>query len=272
MATTNTKFNFKGIAVHGGQFHADDVFCVAMAQIIKPEITIYRISDKDVEKFNAAEDIIVCDIGGGKFDHHQRDAKRRASGEKYAACGLFLEAYWELLFPTEDTFRSFEEQIIVPVELQDNNGPRMANPLSIMIGGLNPTDGGNADEAFLHAVQIAKELILGQIAAAEEKVRKHNQIVAPAMERCQGTGILDLPQFGKLDYAHDEGFSFAIYPSNRGGYNVQQVDESLPAEWLEEKPQGCTFVHAGLFLAAFETKEAALEAVLPLVSKSKQTR
>ena len=40
MATTNTKFNFKGIAVHGGVFHADDVFCVAMAQIIKPEITI----------------------------------------------------------------------------------------------------------------------------------------------------------------------------------------------------------------------------------------
>ena len=135
-----------------------------------------------------------------------------------------------------------------------------------MIGGLNPTEGGNADEAFLHAVELVKELILGQIAAAEEKVRKHNQIVAPAMKRCQGTGILDLPQFGKLDYAHDAGFKFAIYPSNRGGYNVQQVDESLPAEWLEEKPQGCTFVHAGLFLAAFETKEAALEAVLPLVS------
>ena len=266
MATTNNKFNFKGIAVHSGQFHADDVFCVAMAQLIKPEIQVFRISDKDVEKFDAAEDIIVCDIGGGQFDHHQRDAKRRASGEKYAACGLFLETYWELLFPTEDTYRAFEEQIICPVELQDNNGPRCGNPLSIMIGGLNPTEGGNADEAFLHAVEIAKELILGQIAAAEEKVRKHLEIVAPAMKRCQGTGILDLPQFGKLDYAHDADFKFALYPSNRGGYNIQQVDESLPAEWLEEKPQGCTFVHAGLFLAAFETKEAALEAVLPLVS------
>lgn len=263
---TNNKFNFRGIAVHAGQFHADDVICVAMAQIICPEITVYRISDKDVEDFNVMDDVIVCDIGGGRFDHHQRDAKRRASGEKYAACGLFLEAFWEYLFPTEDTYRAFEESIIIPVELQDNNGPRMGNPLSIMLGGLNPTDGGNADEAFLHAVDLAKELILGQIAAATDKVAKHNLIVAPAMEACAGTGLLDLPQFGKLDYAHNVGFKFALYPSNRGGYNLQQVDESLPAEWLEEKPKGCTFVHAGLFLAAFETKEAALEAVLPLVS------
>ena len=266
MATTNNTFNFKCIAVHSGQFHADDIFCVAMAQIIKPEIRIFRISDKDVEKYNAMDDVIVCDIGGGRYDHHQRDAKRRASGEKYAACGLFFEQWWPLLFPTEDTAKAFEEAVIIPIELQDNNGPQMGNPLSIMLGGLNPTDGGNADEAFIHAVEITKELILGQIAAAEEKVRKHLEIVAPAMEACAGTGLLNLPQFGKLDYAHDAGFKFALYPSNRGGYNIQQVDESLPAEWLEEKPQGCTFVHTGLFLAAFETKEAALEAVLPLVS------
>lgn len=263
---TNKKFNFRGIAVHAGQFHADDVICVAMAQIISPEITVYRISDKDVDEFNAMNDVIVCDIGGGRFDHHQIDAKRRPSGEKYAACGLFLEEFWEELFPTEDTFRAFEEQVIVPIELQDNNGPRVPNPLSIMVGGLNPVNGGNADEAFLHAVGIVKELILGQIAGANDKVRKHLEIVAPAMKRCQGTGILDLPTFGKLDYAHNAGFSFALYPSNRGGYNLQQVDSRLPVEWLEEKPRGCTFVHAGLFLAAFETKEAALEAVLPLVS------
>lgn len=269
MTTTNT-FNFDTIVVHSGQFHTDDVLCVAMAKLINPDIRVERVPQITEEMTND-DKVIICDVGEGEFDHHQYDAKRRAdSGEKYAACGLFLEAFWEELFPTEDTFRSFERDIIIPVELQDNKGAaRAGNPLSILIGGLNPTNGEDADQAFLHAVSLVQELVLGQINAAIDKVRKHEQVVAPAMKKCQGTGILDLPEFGKLDYAHDAGFSFALYPSNRGGYNLQQVDESLPEAWLEEKPKGCTFVHAGRFLAAFETKEDALAAATPLVSASR---
>ena len=258
-------FNYGTIVVHSGIFHADDVFCVAMARIIDPEIKVLRVPQVSEELAND-DSVIVCDIGGGRFDHHQLDAKHRESGEKYAACGLFLEEFWEHLFPTEDAFRKFEEDIIIPVEQQDNNGPRVGNPLSIMIRGLNPLNEENTDEAFLRAVELVEELILGQVAIANDKMQKHLSIVAPAMKRCKGTGILDLPEFGKLDYAHGNGFSWAIYPSNRGGYNLQSVDDRLPTEWLENKPHGCTFVHAGLFLAAFITKEDALAAISPYVS------
>ena len=84
------KFNYNTIMVHGGLFHTDDVMCVAMAHIINPSIKIERVFEVPE---NITDDCIVCDIGGGRYDHHQPDTEIRETGYKYAACGLFFRDF-----------------------------------------------------------------------------------------------------------------------------------------------------------------------------------
>ena len=68
-----------------------------------------------------------------------------------------------------------------------------------------------------------------------------------------------------------------VAPSNRGGWNILtiKVDKdsfedvmSLPKEWLENKPEGCTFVHTARFIATFNTKDAAITAAKTVLNQT----
>lgn len=70
---------------HGGRFHADDVFSARLLKMVYPDIRIIRT-------FTVPDDFegIVFDIGGGKYDHHQKDSDIRDNGIPYVAfdyCG-----------------------------------------------------------------------------------------------------------------------------------------------------------------------------------------
>lgn len=63
------KNKVKKIVVHNGTFHADDVLCVAMVQLAFPKVAIMRIEKNQLREIDLNE-IIVADIGFGKYDHH----------------------------------------------------------------------------------------------------------------------------------------------------------------------------------------------------------
>ena len=58
------------ITIHNGRFHADDVFCAALCQIINPKIQIIRT--RDLNEFKG----LCCDVGGGRYDHHPINGAR----------------------------------------------------------------------------------------------------------------------------------------------------------------------------------------------------
>lgn len=79
------------IATHSGKFHADDVWAVAVLDVLFPGCTLIRT--RDPEKIRAAD--FAVDVGGiwdpqaGRFDHHQKGfAGARQSGVVYASAGL----------------------------------------------------------------------------------------------------------------------------------------------------------------------------------------
>lgn len=84
------------IATHGGKFHADDAWAVAVLHILFPDSEIIRT--RDTALIEAAD--FAVDVGGiwhpasGRFDHHQKgfDAAR-ASGVPYASAGLVWREY-----------------------------------------------------------------------------------------------------------------------------------------------------------------------------------
>jgi len=84
------------IATHGGKFHADDAWAVAVLDILFPDAGIVRT--RDPAAIEAAD--FAIDVGGiwdpatGRFDHHQKgfDATR-ATGVPYASAGLVWREY-----------------------------------------------------------------------------------------------------------------------------------------------------------------------------------
>ena len=259
---------------HGGVFHADDVFSSALLELMNPSIEIARI-------FSVPEDAeLVFDIGGGLYDHHQEDSAVRENGIPYAAFGLLWRDLGAEFLGSKEEADLFDQNFVQPIDLTDNTGE--PNTLSSAIGSFNPTWDDNAekaDERFRDAVEFAVQILLNYKKRAEGKLKAHT-LVEEALNSSKD-GIVVLPRFAPWQEVliPEEKARLVIYPSQRGGYNLQVVPKEygtqepkvpIPKKWLlETAPKGCTFVHKGLFLAAFTTKDDAVDAASTMVQQYK---
>lgn len=255
---------------HGGKFHADDVFSAALLRYLRPDIQITR----GVE-VPAGFDGIVFDIGGGMFDHHGPDRECRRNGVPYAAFGLL----WRVLgagIVGENQARLFDENFIQPLDLNDNTGEQ--NSLADAIGSFNPLwdSQDHPDECFWQAVEFAGVVLEKRIEEARA-VTRADELVRDAYARMQG-GVVILPCYAPWKNAlYRSDAVFVVYPSQRGGYAAQCVNDTrrkapkrpFPMGWAglsDEALQkrsgipGLRFCHASRFLVTGETKEAVLEA------------
>ena len=253
---------------HGGVFHADDVFSTALIKMLNPNVEVER-------GFQVPEDFVgvVYDIGGGEFDHHQTDKALRANGKPYAAFGLLWRSYGHELLEdkyVEDFDRLFVEQL----DYSDNTGE--FNLLANVISKMNPNWNENisADAAFDKAVAFAMEILEHYMANYRAKENAYKEVEKYIIN----SEILVLPKFvpWKEAVCHRDIY-YVIFPSNRGGYNIQAVPMSphditlkkgFPEAW-----RGCqvdrlreltgvetvTFCHSAGFMSATETLEDAIK-------------
>ena len=88
------KMVFKGedanCITHSGTMHADDVFATAFLELYLGDIKVFRTNSLD---FSVSQSAIIYDIGRGKFDHHQVDAKKRENGITYSSFGLLWNEF-----------------------------------------------------------------------------------------------------------------------------------------------------------------------------------
>jgi transketolase C-terminal domain/subunit len=84
------------IVTHGGKFHADDAWAVAVIKVCTPRRELVRTRDQAI----IDRGDIVIDVGGiwdpalGRFDHHQKGfSGARQSGVPYASAGLVWREY-----------------------------------------------------------------------------------------------------------------------------------------------------------------------------------
>lgn len=102
-----------------------------------------------------------------------------------------------------------------------------------------------------------------------------------AYEKCHKSGVVILPEFMPWQniICQTDDVKFVIYPSNRGGYNLQAVPIQLgrrglripiPTDLPEIYPGECTFVHQAGFLASFESAECALYAARKLIKEESE--
>jgi len=254
---------------HAGVFHADDVFSAALLEMLFDEIEIvrtFKVPDQ------IKDDEIVFDIGGGKFDHHKeleyRDDEKTMP---YAAFGLLWREFGHELV-SDMGFKTIERELVIPIDKADNGCE--FNPLTSFISKLNMSwnddnkdDPKYLDKRFRLAVWNASSILftfinrskstdaaVKVIEESSDKYKEHfdNHILVldkyvPWKDICNE---MELP------------IRFAVYPSLRGGYNIESIDSDkypLPEEWLDELPEGMTFCHLSRFLAATNTLEDAIK-------------
>lgn len=266
------------LIVHAGIFHTDDVLCAAFAQILNPKVKIIR-TNHVTDDMTLENGILVADIGGGRFDHHQKDAVTDANGLRYAACELMFHEFKDEIFPDEVPTDFL--CILRRIGLTDNYGPA-AGPRTEITGFVNsciPTweETKTMDQAFLDAVQAVKvhfvipavrgkkydgrwflesDMALDRKVANDTAEDHAKVIVQSAIVAAGDKPYIVLDKFVPWQ---KQGAEYAVFPALRGGYAlVCDMGGHLPESWITTKPEGCNFVHAARFMASFDTLEQAI--------------
>lgn len=289
------------ISVHAGTFHADDVACVSICKMLNLNVEYDRITRvTDLDDVLADDNVIVADIGGGIFDHHGPAAKTRRDGGPHSACTLLWErfgseatkVYLSHLSGDDVTEVStkLEDEILFRIADEDNGLFCPGYTLNSIIAQMNPNwDDGcpcAADAAFTEAVLLMDEILKTALKRYASQV-KGKEFVQKALAKKQN-GVVILEKYVPWkDYViADPDALVMVFPSNRGGWNIQMVPKSMegfetrvdtPYDWhgisgldAEDKMPGMTFCHRNGFLASFRTKENAVAAAQHLAFQKEE--
>ena len=284
MITITNDINKAEFITHAGNFHADDVFSTAFLEKLYGNITLIRLKEyiDDGSK-------LAYDIGGGLYDHHQKDAKKRPNGLTYSGFGLLWNSFGlkyleKLKLPNkEDIFKIFDDLLVTQIDAVDNGEFSIESSFNIyliddLIKLYRPNTNEEENTCFLEAVAFASELF--------DKILKDCLIKVETINKLKNNlniqnRVLILKEFIPYEYAIfyldiAKDIDFVIYPSNRGGYTTHTVPISykstiskipLNAKWaglrnseLQKVSQIKTakFCHRNLFIANADTLEDAL--------------
>lgn len=276
---------------HAGNMHADDVFSTAFLELYQKNIYVFRTPNIP-STYEEKENVFIYDIGLGKYDHHQTNARIRDDGIIYCSFGLLWESYGkdflekENYSNVEDLYQAFIKDLVEAIDADDNgqfpkiDAPYKVKTLSDIIKLYNPKYGCTEDinDQFLKAVEFAKTIIIEELYSLSGRIiaKKHVLELLPQVKDHVLVLEEHMPYLeAVLEYDLKNKIYYAIFPSNRGGYMVKALQKTLtdhtlrkpfPKEWcgLDEKDlermtgiKDITFCHNGQFLCATRTKEAA---------------
>ena len=274
---------------HSGTMHTDDIFSTAFLDLYLGNIKVFRTTDVPSD---ISEDVIVYDIGRGKFDHHQEDALKRDTGITYCGFGLLWKEFGRDFLTkrgidnVEDVFNTFDKDLIEAIDADDNGVfPKIeasykVKTLSEVFKLFNPgyKSGQKENDQFKKAVTFAKVIIEEELVSVIGKVIAKEQVLKALEKKENHTLYLDeyMPyEQTVLTTESAADVYFAVYPSNRGGYGIKTIPISqedhtkrldFPASWaglVDEELEnvsgikGLRFCHSTRFLATCDSLETA---------------
>ena len=184
------KPNNMHILVHDGIFHSDDALCIALilearemaysaiGLVYVGGVSIHR--SRKVEEFvNKFKNVLylVADVGGGKYDHHNRDRECYPNGVMYSAVGKILRD-----IPEEIISKDLKEELLIEglygVQTQDNGQKdltsKFPNPFNFVYQfNANWTEklyGEEQDEAFDKVVKMCQKVLHRMIENCSAKI------------------------------------------------------------------------------------------------------
>lgn len=286
--------SMKKIVTHDGKFHADDIFGVAVLQVVFGAEELNIVRTREQSEIDGAD--IVLDVGGEydparyRFDHHQNGAPVRENGIPYAAFGLVWKEYGEQVAGTKEIAEKIDNRFVQPIDAGDNGVALYTtnhfevSPLELhaFLESFMPPLGSdrNEDEAFFKAVDIAREYLLRVIENYQAKeILKAEATRAYEASEDKQVLVFDSPMKRGI-FSDFEGVLAIVTPVGSDGFKwsaqvVPLEGESFatkslfPVEWAGLKDgeletvsgiNGALFCHKGRFLFMSKTKEGAIAA------------
>lgn len=282
------------VVTHGGEYHTDDVFAVALLDILFDDLEIVRVPRG--EEIPDSEYVVdvgkIYDPGENKFDHHQKGgAGERDNGVPYASFGLVWKKFALDLCKSEEVSEYVDKKLVQPVDASDNGfqyfeSYGIVNPYLIqrMFSAFNPTwkEDASPDEAFNHMLKIAKEIILREVEIAthfleakKDILNTYNssldkRIIVFGEEVPYGSDVGQvLADLGEPVYAvfykqRDKKWQVLAISKEPG---TQMQRKSLPENWRGKEESelkeitgfdGISFVHNSGFMLICDDKETAI--------------
>lgn len=185
----------KTVATHSGTFHPDEVFAIAVLQLVYPNIKITRTRDPNI--FEACDARV--DVGNKysfdtlDFDHHQKEgAGKRENGIPYASAGLVWKHFGRELVAKKE-FETIDKKLFQPIDADDSGVKIYQNSYDIspytiidVINTFKPLWNETQktfDEQFLEAVNFAKNILLRIIAAAKANTLAEQEVLSCIKEK-----------------------------------------------------------------------------------------
>ena len=260
MINTTKNVNEATLITHGGKFHADDVMSTVILEMAFENVIVCRVLEvpKKVKKGT-----IIYDVGGGRWDHHQRGGNgARKNGIPYAASGLIwrdfgdgvIKCYAPKLKNVNEIWDAVDKMLIQGIDATDNGVANNYNSQGVsvmsicqLIANYNPlwNEKGDYDKAFLNACDMAREILANVIKKAISTYMA-KEIVQKSIDNASNH-IMILKKFVPWErylYLSTNPKSidiwFVVYPSLRGGFNWQTVPmylksqkpmKQVPKEW-----------------------------------------
>ncbi len=253
--------------LHGGVFHADDVFCAIFGKLCNQSMNIERTTSRiNLEDVDTCFRTLYADVGDGQFDHHSVTTEWKPGIPHCAATKMWEQfkdeiceyACFNSLIKVRDitnahkldiihkTEKMFENYILKHIALQDNGQNTHEDMLITVIQSFQPNwnDAITMDEGFENCVSsllpVVKNIFMrfaSKITATEEvEARINNSDV-----KTTGIVILDnfVPWQGAV-CAIPEALIVVFHDKERDQWNIQAVPEkpgsrvlriNLPARW-----------------------------------------
>lgn len=282
--------------VHNGIFHADDIFCVALVNLIRSmsgvkKINTIRVSDIKEIADEDREKYLVCDLLGGDFDHHMAADKKAYRDEEhkfpYASFGLLWKALGSAFIPDhsliveKDIIERLDEKFIMPIDYVDNFGPfrEIKSPVSRIISNFN-TMFKDQTQCFNKAVEIAESILQGEIQAEINELSALKLIDLTEIRQTMGKNIYSyilipsdteenkfsiigtaaLNEYCSRKENNFMRFVINLNPSPRdGSMRLMTIgNQKLTQAAIDagRKMDGCVFIHNAGFLATFKDLES----------------
>lgn len=292
---TTTNINEANAVTHSGVFHADDVMATVILDRAFEGIKVLRTFRVPED---LPEDVIVYDIGHGKFDHHQKGGNGvRENGVPYSSCGLIWKKFGHKVVEEAETpnpelvWSLIDRDLIQGIDAADNGQMPQADypvqELGIykMISQFNPNwnEEISANDAFEMACEFADSIFENAIANAIARAEAY-EAVEEAIEKSQN-GVMVFEEgyvpFEDLAISSENKKApevcFAVYPTLRQDWACKAVPDvkggkgqrkplpeewrGLPAEKLREVTgvESAIFCHPAGFMCSAGTREDAIK-------------
>lgn len=285
------------IITHDSRFHADDVFAVAVLDLVfNGKIKVTRTRDEKL--INKAD--IVLDVGNvynpekNRFDHHQKEgAGVRENGIPYASFGLIWKHFGRRLCE-ENVWQYIENKIVQPIDAGDNGISTFIKdskynvfPYIVpdMLYTFMPSwkESQDMDKPFLEAVEIAKRILQREILRATHSFESE-KIILECYENSEDKRMIVIDKrykfsdedIGRVLNSKPEVLFFLKYRPEHDQWSAKAMRivpddfpsrKPFPKEWAglsDEELQkfsgvsDAIFCHRGLFMAVAKSLDGAL--------------